>query len=155
MKPVLAGARKGDRMAATVVEKLWSSRARPTRTWTWQAWRPRVRTLVAAPFIFVMIVPLVILDVCVEIYQRVVFPLLGAAVVSRREFIRFDRLRLEYLDPIQKLGCWYCGYANGLLHYASRIAEQTEEIFRPIEQQPVGGFHHQQHHIAFASCAGP
>src|SRR3989442_4134965 len=104
MKPVLAGTRKGGRMAATVVEKLWSSRARPTRTWTWQAWPPRVRTLVAAPFIYVMIVQLVILDVCVEIYQRVGFPLLGAPLVSRREFNRFDRHRLEYLDPILKLG---------------------------------------------------
>jgi len=33
----------------------------------------RIRTLLAAPFIYVMIVPLVILDVFVEIYQRVVF----------------------------------------------------------------------------------
>jgi len=75
--------------------------------------------------------------------------------VSRREFIRFDRHRLEYLDPIQKLGCWYCGYANGLLHYASRIAAQTEEIFCPIQHQPGGGFHPPAHHADFAPYGGP
>ena len=137
-------------MRTTVAEKLWGSLGRPARTWTWQTWPPRVRTLVAAPFIYIMIVPLVILDVCVEIYQRVVFPLLGAPIVSRREYFRFDRHRLGYLDPIQKLGCWYCGYANDLLNYASRIAAQTEEIFCPIQHQPGGGFHPPAHHADFA-----
>ena len=61
-----------------------------------------------------------------------------------------DHRRLEFLDPIQKLGCWYCGYANGLLHYALRIAAQTEEIFCPIQHQPGGGFHPPAHHADFA-----
>jgi hypothetical protein len=137
-------------MGATVVEKLWHRLGPPTQTWTWQAWPPRMRTLLAAPMIYAMIVPLVILDFFTEIYQRVVFPLLGAPIVSRREYFRLDRRRLEYLDPIQKLGCWYCGYANGLLHYASRIAAQTEEIFCPIQHQAGGGFHPPSHHGDFA-----
>lgn len=139
-------------MGATLVEKLCDSLGRPTRkrTWTWKAWPPRMATTLAAPMIYAMIIPLVILDVFMEGYQRVVFPLLGAPLVSRREYFRFDRHRLEYLDPIQKLGCWYCGYANGLLHYVSRIAAQTEAIFCPIQHQPGGGFRPPAHHAAFA-----
>src|SRR2546425_141804 len=92
---------------------------RLTRAWQWQAWPPRIETLLATPLIYAMAVPLAILDISLECYQRLVFRLLKVPLVTRRGYIRFDRHRLTYLDPIQKLGCLYCGYANGLLHYAS------------------------------------
>ncbi|GJL58543.1 MAG: hypothetical protein NPIRA03_14000 [Nitrospirales bacterium] len=107
-------------------------------------------TLVATPFIYAMIIPLLVFDFCVELYQRVVFPLLGLPLLSRREYIRLDRHRHPYLNPFQKAGCLYCGYANGLLHYASRIAAETEKVFCPIQHQSGGKFHPPAHHIDFA-----
>ncbi|WP_443147733.1 hypothetical protein [Nitrospira sp.] len=76
---------------------------------------PQGTILVATPFIYAMIIPLLVFDLCVELYQRVVFPLLGLPLLSRQEYIRQDRHRLPYLNPFQKAGCLYCGYANGLL----------------------------------------
>jgi hypothetical protein len=133
-------------------ESLGGARAlvrRTTRTWRWQAWPPRIQTLLATPLIYAMVVPLAILDLCLECYQRLVFRLLTIPLVPRRGYIRIDRHRLAYLDPIQKLGCLYCGYANGLLHYASRIAAQTEEVFCPIQHGPAKGFHPPPHHGRF------
>ncbi|TLY20978.1 MAG: hypothetical protein E6K67_00835 [Nitrospirae bacterium] len=123
---------------------------RLTRAWQWQSWPPRIETLLATPLIYAMVVPLAILDLCLECYQRLVFRLLEIPLVTRRGFIRIDRHRLAYLDPIQKLGCLYCGYANGLLHYASRVAAQTEEAFCPIQHEPAQGFHPPSHHGGFA-----
>jgi len=128
---------------------------RPIRTWQWQAWSPRIQTLLATPLIYAMVVPLAILDLCLECYQRLVFRLLTIPLVQRRGYIRIDRHRLTYLVPIQKLGCLYCGYANGLLHYASRIAAQTEEVFCPIQHESAKGFHPPPHHGGFAPYGDP
>ena len=34
---------------------------------------------------------------------------------------------------IEKLGCVYCSYANGLLAYVTEIAARTEQHFCPIK----------------------
>jgi hypothetical protein len=117
---------------------------------SWPAWRARLALAVATPLIYAMLIPLVILDVFAEGYQRSVFPLLGLTPVSRRQYIRMDRHRLGYLSPMQKAGCAYCAYANGLLHLASRIAAVTERRFCPIQHKPGDRFHAPPHHVTFA-----
>ena len=123
---------------------------RKRKDWEWPNSLPHATILLATPLIYAMIVPLLVFDFCVELYQRVVFPLLGLPLLSRREYIRLDRHRLPYLNPFQKAGCLYCGYANGLLHYASRIAAETEKVFCPIQHRTGGKFHPPAHHIDFA-----
>jgi hypothetical protein len=39
---------------------------------------------------------------------------------------------LAYLNAIEKVGCVYCSYANGLLAYIAEIAARTEQRFCPI-----------------------
>ncbi len=122
---------------------------RSARTWRWRTWPPRIQTLLATPLIYAMVVPLAILDLCLECYQRLVFRLLSIPLVPRRGYIRIDRYQLVYLGPIQRPGCLYCGYANGLLHYALRLAAQTEKVFCPVQHEPVPGFHPPSHHSGF------
>lgn len=114
------------------------------------AWARRLAVVVATPLIYAMLIPLVILDACLEGYQRSVFPLLGLTPVPRRQFIRMDRHRLDYLTPLQKAGCAYCAYANGLLRLASQIAAVTERRFCPIRHRPAEGFLPPPHHTGFA-----
>ena len=111
--------------------------------------RVRPEAVIASPFLYMMVVPLALLDLCLMVYQYVVFPLLGISIVARPLYIRADRYRLPYLSPVQKLACAYCGYANGLLHYAVRIAGETERYFCPIRHQQSPGFHAPPHHRAF------
>jgi hypothetical protein len=40
---------------------------------------------------------------------------------------------LAYLNTIEKVGCIYCSYANGLLALISEIAARTEQHFCPIK----------------------
>ncbi|MAJ97444.1 MAG: hypothetical protein CMI56_02420 [Parcubacteria group bacterium] len=89
----------------------------------------RILQLVAAPFIFSMIIPIVILDVFLEIYHQVTFRLLSIPRIPRGDYVRIDRHKLSYLRPAQKVFCAYCGYANGLLHYAVRIAAESEKYW--------------------------
>jgi hypothetical protein len=97
-----------------------------------------------------MIVPLVLLDIFLELYHRIAFPILGIPTVPRRRYIKIDRHLLPYLPAIVKLACVYCGYANGLLQYAARIAGDTERYFCPIKHQASAEFDQPPHHRHFA-----
>ena len=114
--------------------------------------RPAWSTLVASPILYGMIIPLMFLDLCLELYHRIVFPFLGIPMVHRWEYIRIDRHRLPFLPWMLKLACIYCGYANGLLQYAGRIAGDTEAYFCPSKHQSAPGFHPPIHHKDFAEC---
>ena len=86
-----------------------------------------------SPVIYIQIVPLVLLDLAVSLFQFITFPVYGIPKVSRADFIVIDRATLSYLNAIQKLNCVFCGYANGLLAYAREIAGRTEEHWCPIK----------------------
>ena len=108
-----------------------------------------LRNLISLPILWFQIVPLVLADICAEIYHRVCFPLYGLECVKRSEYIRIDRHKLSYLNWYQKLGCVYCGYANGLLAYLKEIAGQTEKYWCGIMHKQGGDFHPQKHQKDF------
>jgi hypothetical protein len=89
--------------------------------------------LAAAPFIYAMIVPLLVLDASASLYQAACFRLYGIARVARARYVVLDRRRLGYLNAIEKLNCDYCSYANGVIAYAREIASRTEQYFCPIK----------------------
>lgn len=93
--------------------------------------RPLV--VLTAPVIYSLIVPLVLLDLFVTIYQAICFPIYGIPKVRRRDYLIFDRHHLAYLNAIEKLNCAYCSYANGLIAYVREIAGRTEQHWCPIK----------------------
>jgi hypothetical protein len=93
--------------------------------------RPLV--VLTAPVIYSLIVPLVLLDLLVTLYQAVCFPVYGIAKVRRADYLVFDRGHLAYLNALEKLNCAYCSYANGLIAYVREIAARTEQYWCPIK----------------------
>jgi hypothetical protein len=88
-----------------------------------------------------MIIPVVISDVFLEIYHRIAFPIFGISKVKRSQYIRIlDREKLPYLTWYEKIGCMYCGYVNGWLHYASVVAGRTQNYFCAIAHLENRGF---------------
>lgn len=90
------------------------------------------RNLVSAPVIYSMIVPLVIVDVFVTLYQLLCFPLYRIERVRRGDYMAFDRRHLDYLNAIEKFNCTYCSYANSLAAYVREIIARTEQYWCPI-----------------------
>ena len=41
--------------------------------------------------------------------------------MRRRDYPVFDRAHLAYLNPLEKLNCAYCSYANGLLSFVKEV----------------------------------
>lgn len=108
-----------------------------------------VRHFFVAPLLYLQFIPLVFLDIFVEIYHRIAFPLLGIPLVSRSRYIRADRHKLPYLSVVNKINCVYCGYANGLLPYAAEIAARTEHYWCGIKNQEGGDYVPPAHHGDF------
>ena len=88
--------------------------------------------VLSTPLIYACVVPFLVLDLSVAVYQWVCFPIYGIPKVRRKDYLVFDRGRLAYLNAIEKVGCVYCSYANGLLAYIAEIAARTEQRFCPI-----------------------
>lgn len=100
------------------------------RTWLR---RSEPRNVLSAPFIYSMIFPVAILDLAFSLYQAICFRLYRIERVRRSDWIVMDRHRLPYLNAIEKINCVYCGYANGVLAYATEIAARTEQYWCPIK----------------------
>lgn len=109
----------------------------------------RIRHFLSSPFIYMMIVPMVTMDVFLEIYHHVCFSLYKIPLLKRSEYIKFDRYRLKYLSLSEKINCSYCGYANGLAHYFSAIAAATELYWCGIKHEKDQDFHEPTHHDNF------
>jgi hypothetical protein len=89
--------------------------------------------VLTAPVIYALIVPLVLLDLSVMLYQAVCFPAYGIAKVRRADYLVFDRHHLAYLNALEKLNCAYCSYANGLIAFVREVAARTEQYWCPIK----------------------
>lgn len=90
-------------------------------------------TIVTAPMIYSLIVPLLIVDVWASLYQAICFRVYRIPRVRRADYIAFDQKRLGYLNWIEALNCLYCSYANGMIAYVREIASRTEQYWCPIK----------------------
>lgn len=95
--------------------------------------RSSLGSILTAPIIYAMIVPLVLLDLWASVYQAICFRAYGIARVRRSDYIIFDRGRLAYLNWIEALNCLYCGYGNGVIAYVREISSRTEQYWCPIK----------------------
>jgi hypothetical protein len=90
-------------------------------------------TFLTAPIVYSLIVPFVVVDLWVTIYQWACFPVYGIGRVPRRRYFALDRHRLAYLNAIEKVNCTFCSYANGLIAYVREVAARTEQYWCPIK----------------------
>jgi hypothetical protein len=108
-----------------------------------------LRHLPTFPLLYLAAIPIVVLDIYIEIYHRVAFPIYGLPWLKRKHYIKIDRHKLRYLNVLQKIFCVYCGYANGVVHYWTRIFGETERYWCSIKHSDREGFETPPHHRAF------
>jgi hypothetical protein len=89
--------------------------------------------VLTAPVIYSLIVPFVLLDLFVTVYQALCLPAYGIPKVRRSDYLVFDRGHLAYLNALERINCAYCSYANGLIAYVREIAGRTEQYWCPIK----------------------
>ena len=93
----------------------------------------RPLAVLSSPFVYGLIIPLAFLDLSVSIFQAVCFPAYGIQKVRRRDNLVFDHRYLAYLNPLEKLNCAYCSYANGIIAFFREVAGRAEQHWCPIK----------------------
>jgi hypothetical protein len=106
-------------------------------------------SLLTAPLIYSLLLPLLTLDVWVTLYQSICFPIYGVARVPRRRYFPIDRHKLAYLNGIEKVHCTFCTYANGLIAYVQEVAARTEQYWCPIKHARTIPAAHSRYHLFF------
>jgi hypothetical protein len=150
---------------ADAQQKQWQYRVRRGRVWFDEEvrrahrafkqsipafiWESSVASLLTAPVIYSLLLPFMVLDVWVTLYQWVCFPIYGIARVPRRRYFVIDRHKLAYLNGIEKINCVYCGYANGVIAYVREVAARTEEYWCPIKHARAVPTPHTRYHLFF------
>jgi hypothetical protein len=105
--------------------------------------------LLTSPLIYGMLIPAILFDVILFLYQQIIFRIYKFESLKRSDYIIFDRQYLGYLNFIEKLHCMYCSYFNGLMHYASAIASRTELYFCPIKHAKKIAYEHEYYDAFF------
>lgn len=90
-------------------------------------------SVLTAPLVYSLLLPLALLDICVWIFQVLCFSVYRIPRVRRADFVVLDRHHLKYLNPIERIHCLYCSYANGLVAYVQEVAARTEQYWCPIK----------------------
>ncbi|MDE3010275.1 MAG: hypothetical protein KGI67_05245 [Pseudomonadota bacterium] len=93
----------------------------------------RIAVALTAPILYTGVIPFVLMDLFVTLYQRLCFPIYGIPRVRRRDYLVFDRAELPYLNAIEKFNCFYCSYANGVAAYLREVGARTEQYWCPIK----------------------
>lgn len=106
-----------------------------------------VLSLLTAPVIYSLLLPFVLLDFWVTLYQSVCFRIYGIARVPRRRYFVIDRHKLAYLNGIEKVHCTFCSYANGLIAYVREVAACTEQYWCPIKHARTLPVPHSRYHL--------
>ena len=115
---------------------------------------PRYAPWYLKPFkplvIYAMIIPFVLLDVSVSLYQAVYFPLEAIPKVRRCDYVLLDRGRLAKLNIIQRINCLYCDYINGLVAWVKDVVNMTELYSCSIKHSaPRKGQEHQEQYFSY------
>lgn len=104
-----------------------------------------LKHIIVIPIISTLIIPLIVMDIWMEIYHRLCFPLCGLQYIERKKYIKIDRFKLKYLTFFQKMYCAYCGYGNGAIAYWREIAASTEQYWCGIKHKNNPNFIPQEH----------
>ena len=104
--------------------------------------------LLTAPFIWLPLPFIILVDLTVSLYQFICFPVYKIEPVKRsKNILIFDRNKLAYLNWIEKLSCMYCGYGNGVFLHLKEIAGLTEKYWCGVMHENKSGFKVQEDQV--------
>jgi hypothetical protein len=89
--------------------------------------------ILTAPVIWACLIPAVLMDAFITLYQLICFPVYGIPRVRRGDYVVMDRHYLKYLNLVERINCTYCGYFNGVVAYAQEVAARTEQYWCPVK----------------------
>ena len=93
----------------------------------------RIANILTAPLIYAGVLPMLLLDLFLFVYQAVCFPIYGITKVRRGDYLVFDRQDLPYLNLVERINCGFCSYGNGLAGLFREVSARTEQYWCPVK----------------------
>lgn len=90
--------------------------------------------VLTAPFIYAPIIPMIMLDLIVILYESICFPIYGIERVRRSDFTMIDRNLMTYMSTFDRFNCYYCSYFNNAISYIREVAARTEVYWCPLKE---------------------
>ena len=115
-----------------------------------KGWPTTLKHALSFPFIWAPLFPTILLHIFIEIYHQICFPLYGIEKIKITRYVKFDRAKLNYLNPLEKIGCLYCSYMNGVYGYFVEIAGRTEKYWCGVKHMSSIDYIEPKHHIDFS-----
>ena len=139
----IAGLKYGIEKGRAVFQQEVLKRHRELKIGLWKYMRSAsFLVIITAPVIYFGIIPVIIMDVFVTVYQWICFPVYKIPRVKRSDYFIYERTHLAYLNLIQMINCAYCSYGNGVIAYSREIFARTEQHWCPIKHaKKVLGYH--------------
>ncbi|GAB6036587.1 hypothetical protein JCM15519_11460 [Fundidesulfovibrio butyratiphilus] len=109
-----------------------------------------VMTILTVPIIWSALLPCLVMDIVVTLYQWICFPIYAIPKVTRADHVILDRHHLKYLNLIEKVNCLYCGYFNGIISYVREVAARTEQYWCPIRHARPAASRHSRYRFFFS-----
>jgi hypothetical protein len=104
-----------------------------------------ILNILTAPFIWSCLFPALFMDLVLNVFQAVCFPVYGIPKVKRSDYVVLDRQYLGYLNWIERMNCVYCGYFNGIIGFSREVAARTEQYWCPIKHARKNRTFHSRH----------
>ncbi|MBU0457920.1 hypothetical protein KKF03_00540 [Patescibacteria group bacterium] len=89
-------------------------------------WPPMPIVIIGIIYVYFEIIFFIAAHIICILHQTIVFTLFGAPKFPLKDFIVLDRGKLNKLNWVQRVGCLYCGYANGLMAWIKATVNVTE-----------------------------
>lgn len=90
--------------------------------------------------IYGMIFPFVFADIVTIIFQEIICNIYGTPKVRRRDYLNFSRAKLPKINILQKIGCIYCDYANGVVAWIKAVVNLNFEMKVQLEEEQVQNY---------------
>jgi len=108
-----------------------------------------LKAFTSMPFIYMIIIPTVIMHAFIQVYQQICFRIYGIPRVNSKEYFIFDRGLLPQLNWFEKFNCVYCSYFTCLISFTQEIGARTERFWCPIKHaRRMANPHSQYNHFS-------
>src|SRR3954466_6578550 len=67
--------------------------------------KSKLAAVITVPVIYSVLVPIILMDLFITIYQNICFRVYQIPLVKRSEYVVMDRKYLAYLNLVQKINC--------------------------------------------------
>jgi len=73
------------------------------KAYTKRTWDVKFRHILSYPFIYSPVICFILLDIVIELYHHICFPLYSIPKVDRSKYILIDRHHLSYINFVKKV----------------------------------------------------